>query len=462
MVRRKDPERAGNGPIARRIGAVTATGVVIANMVGAGVFTTSGILAGRLPGSGWVLLAWVFGGLIALSGALAYAELATRMPEEGGEVVYLRRLFHPALGFLTGWTSLIAGFSVPVAASAIGAASYLSSGIGPMLGGAAPSDATIRGIALLLIALFTVLHSTGVRPGASVQNTLTAMKILLVLVLAGAGLVLAGGAGRGGEPIAFPREFPDGGNLAIGTAMMLVGFAYSGWNASAYIAGEVRRPRRTLPLSLVAGTCIVIVLYLLINLFVFRAVPFDELRGTITPVESAAARVFGPWMGRGLGTLVGFGLLSSLSAFLMIGPRVYFAMARAGLFFRFASRVHPRFGVPSRSVVLQGCLAAIMVMVGSFEQLLVYLGFALGVFPWLAVAGIFVARRRGIGEGTAVRTPGHPVTTLFYLTASLALLFAAWINRPVESTAAMISVAAGFPLYLLWRAARRRGENGRS
>ncbi|MGB6121586.1 MAG: amino acid permease, partial [Bacteroidota bacterium] len=238
--------------------------------------------------------------------------------------------------------------------------------------------------------------------------------------------------------------------FALGAAMMLVMFSYSGWNASAYIAEEVADPRRNLPLSLVAGTGIVICLYLLMNLFIFHALPYGEASGSIAVVRSASVAVFGDWMGNALGYLIAVALLSSLSAFVMLGPRVYFAMARDGLFFRFASAVHPRFQVPGRSILVQGAIAMVMVLVGSFEQLLIYLGFSLSVFPFLAVAGIFIARKRMIGESTAVRVWAYPYVPLFFLACTLTLMVLAYWSRPLESTAAVITVLLGIPVYLLW------------
>jgi len=344
--------------IKRRIGLFTATAIVVANMIGTGIFTTSGIMAGNLPGPGWVLFCWLFGGLIALAGALCYAELATRMPHEGGEYLYLRELYHPAVGFLTGWTSFFVGFSAPIAGSALAFVAYFSAGFSRFLPDLDPSHAVMagKGIAVSIIVVFTCLHYLGVRAGARVQNVLTVIKVIILVGLTSAGMIL--GAGSWGHLTG--RVAAPSGGLAFGTAMMLVMFAYSGWNASAYIAGEVKDPRRTLPRSLVTGTVIVIVLYLAVNLFIIRSVPFEGLRGTIPVVETAAVGAFGEWMGAALSVMIGIALLSSLSAFLMIGPRVYFAMARDRLFFPFAAQVHPRSGVPGRSILMQGGLAAII------------------------------------------------------------------------------------------------------
>jgi APA family basic amino acid/polyamine antiporter len=442
--------------VRREMGLFTATSIVVANMVGAGIFTATGIISGFLPGPGWALGCWAFGGLIAMAGALCYAELATRMPDEGGEYFYLSRLYHPSLGFLTGWTSFFVGFSAPIAASAMGFSEYIFAGLNGRFELADPATLLVmkKGSAAAVIVIFTGLHYFGLRKGGKVQNVLTTVKVLIVAGLAATGIVLGGGAGWS------PGDgMNSGGLLAVGTAMMLVMFSYSGWNATSYVAGEVRDPRRTLPLSLVAGTGIVIVLYMAVNLFIFRALPYSEVRGTIAIVEKASVSTFGEWMGRGLSIMVGIALLSSLSAYIIIGPRVYFAMARDRLFLPFAARVNPRYGVPGRSIAIQGVLAVGMVVAGSFEQLLVYIGFALGIFPWLAVAGLFIARKRSTGESGAAKVPLYPFLPVFFLVTTLLLMVVAFINRPIESSAALVTVAAGVPVYYLWvRAVDRNGR----
>ena len=438
----------GNGRIQREIGLFTATSIVIANIIGAGIFTTVGIISGFLPSSGWVLACWALGGLIAMAGALCYAELATRMPEEGAEYTYLKRLYHPLLGFLTGWTSVFVGFSAPIAASAMGFSEYIYAGLNGSVVTLDPGSLLIvkKATAVGIIVIFTSLHYVGLRFGSRVQNVLTVVKIAIVLGLAVAGLAAGGGH--------LPSLSLGGGDsfnwIAIGTAMMLVSFSYSGWNASAYIAGEIKDPRRTLPGSLLIGTGVVIILYLALNLFIFKALPYDSVTGEIAVVERAAVSTFGSWMGRALSVMVGIALLSSMSAYIIIGPRIYFAMARDRLFPPFASKVHPRFSVPSRSIAIQGAIALVLVLIGSFEQLMIYLGFALGIFPWLAVFGVFIARRKGIGDDTVVKVWGYPVVPVFFLTSTLFLMVIAYINRPFESTAAVLTVLAGIPCYMIW------------
>jgi APA family basic amino acid/polyamine antiporter len=445
-----------DGQIERKLGLVTATFIVVANMIGTGIFTTSGLMAAQLPGPNWVLLCWFFGGLIAMSGAVCYAELATRMPEEGGEYLYLKQLFHPLLGFLTGWTSFIVGFSVAIAASSMAFTEYTFEGIGLQMSGSGYLLVILKkGIAVAMIFLFTFLHYLGLRAGSRVQNVLTVIKIIIILVLVAAGIAV----GRGDlSALSFHVASPTEG-MALGMAMMLVMFSYSGWNASSYIAGEIKRPRRTLPFSLIIGTLIVMVLYLAINLFIFKSLSYEEAKGTIAIVKLASTKSLNSWMGSVVGMIVGIGLLSSLSAFIMIGPRVYYAMAKDRLFFSFAKKVHPKYRVPGKSILFQGAIAIIMVIIGSFEQLLVYIGFALNIFPWLAIFGVFLARRKHVGDKTAVKVWGYPVVPLFYLASSLTLMCINYVNRPMESTAAVVTVLSGIPLYFLWIKKTKAKEN---
>lgn len=428
----------------RQISLTTATALVVANMIGSGIFITTGIIADKVPGPGWVILCWIVGGLIAISGALCYAELSTRMPEVGGEYVYLKKLYHPIFGFLTGWTSLIVGFSAPIAGSALSFSEYIFAGID------IPTTEELilpkKMTAILIILIFTSVHYLGVRLGSKVQNLLTLFKIFIVLGLATIGIAIGGGHGLN---VSFHSN-TSFNTLTFGTAMMLVMFSYCGWNASAYIAGELKNPKKNLPVSLLGGTLIVMVLYLAINLFILYALPFSELKGTIPVVEAASVRTFGPWMGKAMSVLVAVALLSSLSAFIMIGPRVYFAMAKDRLFFTFAAKVHPRYEVPGRSIIVQGFIAITMVTVSSIEPLLLYIVFALNIFPWLAVVGLFIARKRGIGEDTAVKVKGYPFVPIIFLAASLLLMIVMYLDRPLESTAAVVTVLLGIPFYFLW------------
>lgn len=450
-------DRAQPSPeLQRRLGLGSVTSLVVANMVGAGIFTTSGLLMADLGDAGLMLALWLVGGVVALCGALCYGELGAAIPRAGGEVAILSELYHPAAGFLSGWVSLFAGFSAPIAASGIGVAEYLAQAAPAVVDGLGGADspattAAKKILAIAVIAVFTVIHRRGLELGAKVQNWLTALKVALVVGLVVVGFALGGGdIGRLTGGIALPKGLADW--RSAGLALMWIMFAYSGWNAAAYIGSEIRRPERILPRALLAGTLAVAALYLAVNVLYVWAVPADELAGVISVASLAVSRVAGPGATVAVSLVVAFALLSSLSAFMILGPRVYYAMAADGQFFRSIARVHPRYGVPSRSIVLQGVLAALMVLLGTFDQILTYMGFALGLAPLLAVLGVFRLRRRG---RSVAPMPGHPLPALVYLTVSSAILVLAYLERPLESSLALAMVAAGVPAWWLFRSRTR-------
>lgn len=435
----------------RRLGLGTATSVVVANMIGTGIFTTTGLMLAQLE-SGWlVLLCWLVGGCVALCGALSYAELGTMMPRAGGEYAYLREIYGPLPAFLTGWTSFFVGFSAPIAFAGVACAAYL------VAAGVLPDGWWARkGAALALILVFSAVHSVGVGLGARVQNALTGLKLLLL-----AGLLLLGFAvGRGDWHLLGPAsEFWSSGHSSrLGIAMLWVMFAYSGWNASTYLGEEVEQPARTLPRSLLLGTLTVTLIYAAVNLLFFFAAPMSALAGQVAVGEVAARGLFGAEAARWLSVLIALALLSSLSAWILVGPRVYYAMARDALFFRFAARIHPRFETPALSVATQAACAGVMVLSGTFDQLLTYIGFALGIFPWMAVAGLLLLRRRAPARERPYRVWGYPVVPLFYLVAMTWILGVAFVNSPGPSIVALLTVAAGIPVYRLAFARKQSGQ----
>lgn len=425
----------------RRLGLFPLTNIVIANMIGAGIFTTSGLLMTGLKKPLLMLSLWAVGGLIALCGALSYGELGAAMPRAGGEYAFLSRLFHPLFGFLSGWVSFFAGFSAPIAASAIGFSEYLTRAF-PGLAG--PGK---KFYSLLVILVFTCIHARGIELGARVQNLLTLLKVGLILGLiifgfsSGQGSLshLTGGSGF---------EFDFSGWKTIGLSLVWIMFAYSGWNASAYIGSEVRNPKRNLPRSLILGTGIVLVLYLGLNLFYVYAVPPGEMAGVISIGGLAAGNLFGKSFESVLSLLISFALFSSLSAFLILGPRVYYAMACDRCFFPFASDVHSRFKVPSKSIALQGLVASLMILFGTFDQILTYMGFSLGIFPLLSVISVFKLRRLKLGP---YKLPGFPVVPVFYILAGASILVLGFFERPVESGIALAMVAVGIPVFYVFR-----------
>src|SRR5512136_1725562 len=447
----KAPATASNG-LERKLGLFPLTNIVIANMIGAGIFTTSGLLMKDLHHPVVMLGLWLAGGLIALCGALSYGELGAAIPHAGGEYAFLSRLYHPLVGFLSGWVSFFVGFSAPIAASAIGFSEYLTRAFPGLLHTglvSGPVEATVmkKLYAILIIAAFTFLHTRGLETGARVQNALTGLKILLIVGLVGAGFLFGKGS-LAHLTAAAPFRFDFAGIKTIGLSLMWIMFAYSGWNASAYVGSEVRDPSRNLPRSLLLGTGVVMLLYAALNLFYVYAIPSSQMEGIISVGGLAAGNLFGRSAETVLSLLISFALFSSLSAYLILGPRVYYSMARDGIFFKSIAYVDPKCAVPTRSIILQGAIAAVMVLFGTFEQLLTYMGFSLGIFPLLAVLGVFKLRRSG---RSAIRLPGYPVASAFYVLVGLAILVLSFLERPKESLVAIATALAGIPDYLVFK-----------
>ena len=434
----------------RKLKFFSLTNIVVGDMIGAGIFTTSGLLLARLHHPGLLILLWAVGGAIALSGALSYGELGARYPNAGGDYVFLSELFHPLAGFLTGWVSFLVGFSAPLAASSLAFSEYLAR---TLPDGSLPEHAELlkKGVAIGLILLFTLGHYSGLKRGSRLQNWLTIMKVGLISILVLAGFIF--GEGDTGH---FLAERGRMGEVAdwksAGLALMWIMFAYSGWNASTYLGSEVLEPARNIPRSLIWGTMIVIILYLSLNLLFVYAIPPGEMKGVISIGGLAANRLFNLSMDRLFSLFIALILLSAISVLVMIGPRVYYAMARSGHFFPPAGKIN-RAMVPGVAILMQSGLAILYILTGTFEQIITFLSFSLGIFPILAVLGVFKLRLRG---DSVLKMPGYPVLPAFFILASLAILILAFLERPVESSIAVGVILAGIPVfYLLRRPAAR-------
>ncbi|MDF1561588.1 MAG: amino acid permease [Deltaproteobacteria bacterium] len=439
-----DPRTTGGeGPLERRFGLLTATGVVAASMIGTGVFTTTGLLSAQLEGGGTVLLAWLLGGLFALCGALAYGELAASISRNGGEYRFLAEAYHPAVGFAAGFISLVVGFSAPTAASAVAFGKYLEALV-PGL----PASAS----AVVLILGLAALHTARVKVGAAVQDLFVVVKIGLILVfLVGAAFLLpaqpVGDLTLSGEALL-------GSPFAVG--LIFVAFAYSGWNGAAYLAGEVREPARTLPLALLLGTGLVTLLYLGLNLVFLLGLEPAALKGTVEVGHLAAVSLFGEAAGRLLSTGIALALVSSVSALLMVGPRVYEAMGEDHRPLRFL-RLRPDGGGPAASIVLQAALALVLVLTLSFDALLMYIGFTLSLSAALTVAGVFVLRRRQPDLPRPYRTWGYPLTPLLFVGFALWMIVWSVGQRPREALLGVATIVVGLLLHaLLARGGRAR------
>ncbi|NLK55467.1 MAG: amino acid permease [Bacteroidales bacterium] len=436
----------------RKLGLFPATNIVVANMIGAGIFTTSGLLMAELHNPLLMVILWGVGGIIALCGALSYGELGAAMPGAGGEYLFLSRLYSPIYGFLSGWVSFIVGFSAPIAASALGFSEYFTRAV-PGLGnwlqanGFMGLEITKKTLAVAVILIFTFIHYRGIKYGARIQNALTILKILLIVVL------LAGGFASGkGDFSNFHKGGSPGSGLAgwktIGLSLMWIMFSYSGWNASTYLGAEIKNPRKNLPGSLIYGTFIVMALYIGINILYVYGIEPKSMEGVISVGGLVMGNLFGKSAEVLFSILISFALFSSLSAFIIIGPRVYYSMAKDGLFFKMAGRIHKRFQVPSNSILLQALIAVILVLSGTFEQVLTYMGFALGIFPVLAVIGIWKLRKT---QPDALRIKGFPIPQIIYITAGIMILVLSFMESPLESSIAILTVVVGVPAYFLFK-----------
>ncbi len=432
------------------LGFFSLTNIVVANMIGAGIFTTSGLLMEELGNPLLMLGLWFIGGLVAFAGAMSYGELGATYPEAGGEYVFLSKLFHPSLGFLSGWVSFIVGFSAPIAASAIGISEYLTRTIALEI-----PDLQVqvikKSISVFIILLFTVVHVRGMKLGSRFQDVLTVLKVLLIVVLIFIGFIW----GDGDWSHFFVNEDRAGAQVnfkSIGLSLMWIMFAYSGWNASTYVGGEVKNPLKNLSRSLLVGTSVVASLYLLLNvLFVYALSPSD-MSGVISIGGLTVNKLFGQSLDRVYSGFIAFALLSSLSAFIIIGPRVYYAMAKKGHFFRVASKIN-KHDVPAMSIVGQSILAIIFAVTGTFDQILTILGFSLGVFPILNIAGVIKLRKQ---KASKLKLPGYPFIQVFFIAMSLAFLVLAFLERPAESSIAIGIIVIGIPLYFWFVRGRRK------
>ena len=440
----------------RRLGSLDAAAIIVSNVIGSGIFLTPALIAAMVPDARAMLAVWAAGGVLAFAGAMAYAELAALRPRAGGEYVYLREAFGPVAAFLTGWTSFVAGFSGAVAASAVGLAAYLGRFV-PAASDTTPIASLPLGIvtltlsrqaliAVAAIALLSLVHIRGVGPGRLMQNVLASLKVTALLVLIALGLSIGEGSMdhlAGGSPVA-----ATGWLLALVPVM----FSYSGWNAAAYVAEEVRNPERFVPRALAIGTGAVIVIYLLLNFLYVYSLPIDQLsrlEGSV--VDVIADRLFGSAAGSLMGLVTIVSIAASISAMIFAGPRVYYAMARDGLFFSAAGRVHPRYRTPAWAIAAQGVWSALLVLSGGFEQLVEYTGFAVVLFAGIAGAALFVLRRRHRGEPRPFRAWGYPVAPAVFVGASALIVLNAMWQSPGPSGAGLAIIFAGLPIYLVLR-----------
>lgn len=451
--------RGGDG-LLRHVRLRSATALVVANIIGAGIFTTTGFQAADLGHAVWIFALWILGGVLAFCGAVCYAELGAALPRAGGEYVYLRRTYGGAVGFMSAFVSLVAGFSAPIASAAKGFVRYLTHflpGLADdptLLGPLGAADAVAIGLVWALVAV----QLAGARRGLRFGDVVTLLKVGgIVAILLATALVGRGALGHFTEVSQTYAGLARADMLAaLGTSLVFVMFAYSGWNASGYLAGEFENPQRDLPRSLMLGTAIVVALYLGLNAVYFYGAGVDELAGKAEVGLVAARRLFGGWGTTLVTSVLCVSLLASASAMTIAGPRVYYALGRDYPIFGALARAHGERGTPVTSLLLQGGVTSAIIVTGRIDQIMQYAGFTLTLFASLAVSCVIVLRIREPHLERPFRAWGYPVTPLLFLVVSAWMMYWAARGRPLESALALLTVAAGGLVF--WASGGRRAS----
>ncbi len=429
-----------------RISGFTATCVLVSSVVGTGIFTTTGFMA-RDVGNPWIiLLLWGGGALLALMGAMCYSELGAAFPYVGGDYVYLREAYHPFVAFLSGWASFTVGFGAAIAAGAMGFASYVLQ----LIPSEADATLQVKGFALALIWSLTVVHVGGIGPGGVLQQILTVLKIgAILLLLAGAFTVGVGDW----QHLAMPQKKPELGLGTLVVSFIFVTYAYSGWNAAGYIAGEIRNPTRSIPRTMIGGTVLVGVLYVALNLVYFYALSVQDLATPpLMPVaEKVAVGLFGPLAAHFVTIMLCISIAGAVSAMIWTGPRVYYAMARDGLLPGFFSDAEQNHGAPVRSIILQSLWVTVLVLSGSFEQLVIYSGLIITAFTALTVGALIVLRHKRPQLVRPFQVPLYPILPVCYVMIAGVIMMFLSVEKPVEAFWACLTLSAGIPLYWMMR-----------
>ena len=435
----------------RQLGLVSATALVISNMIGTGIFTGTGFLAAQLGSTNLIFWIYIVGGFSAFIGAMCYAELGVNFPSSGGEYVYLTKAFGPQWGFMTGWASFFAGFSAPIAAAALAFSEYLGhffpalreTNAHILLGS---GEYTLRfggaqAVACLLVGLFSVLNIFGLQRAAKVQNFLTALKVIVLFAFIVLGFAIGSGdSANYTQQAARDSATPIAEQFAISLVWVYV--AYSGWNAATYVAEELHRPSRTLPLALGIGTVLVTGLYLALNAVFIYASPLEEMKNVEAVGSFAASHLFGP-LGAGIFSgLMALSLMSTVNAMVTIGPRVYFAMARNGAFPAAAARVHPSFHTPAVAIVAQAVCTMLMTLT-PFPQLVLYIGMTLNIFTVMSVLSIFFFRKREGWHKLRAVSFAYPAFPVLFALVGTWMAYQGVILKPWIALATFLTLATG-------------------
>jgi APA family basic amino acid/polyamine antiporter len=418
-----------------KIGFNTAVSIVIANMIGTGVFTSLGFQVMGLSSGFALMMLWVIGGVLALCGAFTYGEIGSAFPESGGEYTYLSKLYHPAVGFLSGWVSVTVGFAAPIAAAAVALSQYVIK-IYPSVNGLMLSS--------LVIVLITIVHSVNMKAGSLFQRSFTLVKVVCILMFIGFGLFyvpqhhISFAPGSGAMHDIFSAAFAG--------SLIYVTYAYSGWNAAAYISGEIANAKKNLPRALFIGTLLVMGIYTALNYVFLYTVPIEELKGVIEVGYLSANKIFGTRVGQFMSLVIALLLISTISAMILAGPRVMQSMGRTIPGLQIFARSNKN-GIPYVAIIFQSAIALLLVATSSFESLITYVSFTLNMITFLTVFGVFILRYKHPHVKTSYKTPLYPLPPVLFLLIILWILYNIIKERPTESAYGLLTVLAGLLIY---------------
>lgn len=454
---------SGQPQLVRGLTLWDATMLAIGSVIGSGIFLTTGTIAERLPSAPQVLLVWAAGGVISLLGALSFAELGAMLPSTGGNYVYLREAYGRLPAFLFGWAIFLVIQTGSIAAVAVGFAEYLGYFWPAVSVERVLVTVPIRSslgisagqiVAVAVILGLSGINILGVKVGGRAQSVMTALKVAAI-----AALILIGASSHAAAaPALLPVRLPVGGAAAFGVAMIAVLWTFDGWYTVTWAAGEIERPQRSLPVALTAGVAIVTVVYLAVNYVYLMALPIDQLRGVARVAERAASALYGGAAARAVSGAVLLSTFGCVASLILSGPRVYFAMAADGLFFRRLAAVHPRYRTPAWSIGVQAIWSALLTLSGSYDQLFTYVMFAAALSYLATGLALFVLRRMQPARQRPYRALGYPVLPGLYVLATAWFVVNTLIERPVESGIGVGLLALGGPAYWYWRRAELRAE----
>ncbi|MFC1555941.1 APC family permease [candidate division KSB1 bacterium] len=456
----------GSGKLERKLGLFDSTMMMVGIVIGSGIFLITGIMAKSLPSAGMILLAWGVGGLITLAGALTYAELGAAMPHAGGQYVYLREAYGHLAAFLFGWILFLVSMGGAIAAAAVGFAeyfgyffpalsttNYLFEMSETVLGvPVSYSLSTGQLVAFFMILILSAVNYLGAGLGKTIQNILSATKIGTILVFIILGLTFGGNVADNIQTGNSALDIEKGSLIiGFGLALVAVSWAFDGWHNINYVAGEIKNPKRNLPLTLFLGVSIITVLYMLVNIVYIKAVPVSEMSGVVRIAEKASTNMFGGNAASLISAAVLISTFGSLNGAIFVAPRVYYAMAQDKVFFRRAEHIHPKYKTPSFAIGIQAFWAGFLTLTGSYEQLFIYVT-VINIVFWIAgTTSVFRLRKIMPDLQRPYKTWGYPYIPIVFIISLLWILINTLIQRPIESFAGLGLTLLGIPVYYYWR-----------